>query len=126
MNSYLMKTILAGVFGLGLVACASTSAEPREQMAAGKAAIESAENAGAGNYAASELAQARDKLAKANNAAQAKQYIEAKRWAEEAQVDAQYAQARATAQKSTTAVEEVDKGNQVLRQEINRATTTPQ
>jgi Domain of unknown function (DUF4398) len=80
---------------LWLAACA-TPAPPNEQLAASRAAIGSAEVAGANKTAPLEVAQARDKLAAAQLAVNNRNIELARRLAEEALVDAQLAQTKAS------------------------------
>ena len=78
---------------LALAACA-TFPSVTEQLAASKAAIDSAEMAGAAKVAPQELSQAREKLMAAQSAATSNDVERARRLADEALVDAQLAQAR--------------------------------
>lgn len=102
-----------------LAGCASTPM-PSEQLAAGKTAIDAAQNAGAGQYAASELNSARAKLDQATATAKDGKYKEARRLAEEATVEAQLAQAHATAARQAHAAHQVNEANQALQSELDR------
>jgi len=121
------KRTLRRLGGLALVvaalqvACASMPA-PTAQLAVASAAVDSAVRAGAAELAPTELAVARDKLARANASMVETKYERALMMAEAAQVDARLAEVRsrsATAAKAATAVRE---DNRVLRQEIERGT----
>ncbi len=114
-----------------LAACASTPA-PTAALAAGAASYEAARSAGAPEFAAAELNNARTKLERARALAQSGNNREAIRLAEQAEVDAQLARAMAGSERSRRAVAEVDAGLRTLREELNRsatgsgpATTTP-
>jgi hypothetical protein len=84
---------------LALAACASTPA-PSAQVAVSTAALASAGAAGGSEAAPLEMRLARDKLARANVAMAAKEYDAARALAEEAEVDAQLAAAKARSGKS--------------------------
>jgi hypothetical protein len=82
------------ILPLALAACAASSPPPDSDLAAARAAILQAEPA-AHRYAASELRVAQDKLARAEQAMARDDWREARRLAEEAEVDARYAWALA-------------------------------
>ena len=107
--------------GLLLSACASVP-PPTDQLAASRAAIESAEVAGAGKDAPADLTQARDKLTAAQLAVNAGENQRARRLAEEALVDAQLAQARASTTRSRAGLEQAEATLRALREEANRPT----
>ena len=115
---------IAVVCAVALAAC-STTTVPNEQIALGNASIEAAQAAGAGQPGQPDLMQARDKLARAQAAARAGDNIRAMRLAEEADVDAQVARSRVAADKSTRAAAELDASLAALRDELNRAATSP-
>src|SRR5436309_30758 len=77
-----------------LVACASTP-PPNPSLASARAAIVSAEKAGADHYAAPELAESRGKLASAEAAVALNKMPEAQRLAEQSAVEADLANAKA-------------------------------
>jgi hypothetical protein len=93
-----MKTpsVLASLL---LVACAAPPVVPNDQIALARTALEEARRAGAGEHAASELAQAQDKFAQAEAAVERKEMGSARRLAEASEVDARLAQARAEARR---------------------------
>jgi len=109
--------------GLTLVACASTPS-PVSSIEASAASIDAARGAGASELAAVEMNNARTKLERARALAQSGDQRGAVRLAEQADVDAQLARARAGAEKSRRAAAEVDAGLQTLRDELNRAAPT--
>ena len=105
-----------------LVAACASIPPPTEQLAASRAAIESAEVAGATKTAPVELAQARDKMSAAQVAVNNRDNERARRLAEEALVDAQLAQAKASTARSREGVEQADNALRMLREEANRPT----
>lgn len=111
--------VLAAV-ALFLAACA-TLPPPNEQLAASRAAIESAEQAGAAQAATLELSQAREKLTAAQLAASSNDTERARRLADEALVDAQLAQAKASTARAREGAAQADAATNALREEINRA-----
>jgi hypothetical protein len=115
-GALLAAALLAGT----LAGCSSTSAS-KQQLALGSASIEAAQGAGAGEPGMPDLAQARDKLARAEAAARSGDKVKAARLAEEADVDAQVARTKATSEKSRKAAAELDAGIAALREEMKRS-----
>lgn len=119
-----MKTpILATLLAAGTLAaagCANTPS-PAPSIAAGSASVEAARSAGAPELAAVELNEARGKLDRARVMAAAGDERGAVRLAEQADVDAQLARAKAGSERSRRAVTELEAGLQTLRDELNRA-----
>jgi len=111
----------AAALSLLLAACA-TVPPPTAQFAAARAAIQSAEVEGAGQMAPNELSQAREKLTAAQAAAHDDHAERARRLAEQAVVDAQLAQATASAARSRQALSEADAALRALHEEANRPT----
>jgi hypothetical protein len=109
---------LAGV--LALSACASTPPAPKAQIEAAQLAIANAEQAGAGTHAAGELSEARAKLASANTAVQAEKMLVAAQYAEQSQVEAQLATARATSIKAQAVNTEMQRSTGALVDEMQR------
>lgn len=109
--------------GAALLAAACASAPPpTDQLAVSTAAVASAVSAGGGQSAAADLKMARDKLDRANLAMTANDHVLARSLAEEAQVDARLAEARAHAAKAQKAADELQEGRRVLREEMDRKT----
>ncbi len=104
---------------IALSACA-TLPPPTEDLAAARAAIESADVAGAATSASLELTQAREKLSAAQLAARDKDSVRARRLAQEAQVDAQVAQAKATTARSREGLAQAQASLRALRDETAR------
>jgi hypothetical protein len=110
---------------LGLAACASTPV-PNEKIAVAKSSVQRAEQAGAPEFAPLEMAAAREKLARAEKAAAARDVLPATQLAEQATVDAQLAEATAQQQRSRKAAMEFDANMQTLRSESMRNTQPTQ
>ncbi len=99
--------------------CASTGDMPREQMAVARAAVDRAAGP-AGADAPVEVADARNKLERATAAVARKDYDDARRLAEQAEVDANLAEAKSHSVRSSRALQEVREGIRQLREEIAR------
>lgn len=109
--------------GAALLAAACASAPPpTDQLAVSTAAVASAVSAGSGQFAAADLKMARDKLDRANLAMAAKDPVLARSLAEQAQVDARLAEARANSAKAQKAADELQESRRILREEMNRKT----
>lgn len=119
MHSKLLKTGFAALLVASLAACGSAP-KPKAEMALSKAALNSAEQAGAREHAPVYLRKARDKHAAAQAAYAKDSMTTAKRMAQQALVDAEVAQAKANHQKSLVALQELREGIDVMRTEIKR------
>lgn len=113
-------TLLAAATTLALVGC-GTTVSPAPSIAAGAASVEAARSAGAPELAAVDINEARAKLEKARAMATAGDGEGAMRMAEQADVDAQLARAKAGSERSRLAVTELETGLQTLRDELARA-----
>jgi Domain of unknown function (DUF4398) len=113
---------LLAVITFGLGACATPPPAPNEQLAVSAAAIQNAATAGAAQFAPAELALARDKMARATQAAAADEPVRAMALAQQAQADANLARAKAEAAKSKKAADAVDEADRALREEMARKT----
>jgi len=111
-------TVLAVLLLMLLAACSSIP-PPREQLAVGKAAVERASSTAAAE-APVELSKARDELERANLAMGRKDYLEARRLAEQAEADANLAEAKARTTRSAVALQEVRDGIRMLHEEMGR------
>ncbi len=122
-----LPAILIGA-SIILGACASTP-PPVEQVAVSTAAVASATRAGGPEWAAVEMRMAREKLDRANLAMTAKEHDSARMFAQQSQVDAQLAEAKAHSSKARKAADEAQEANRVLSEEMQRkapaSTTTP-
>lgn len=105
-------------------ACSSTpSASPA--LAASTSSLEAARASGAAELAPSELNTATTKLERARMLAQRGDNVAAIRLAEQADVDAQAARAKASSERSRRAVAEVESSLKSLRDELNRTPASP-
>jgi hypothetical protein len=118
------RLLVAPALILALGACASVP-RPTAEIAASRAAIESADVAGAGTVAAAELAQAREKYDRAQAALLAQDNRAARRYAEESTVDAQLAQAKTSTARVQQGVVQAHEGIRVLREEVDRPGALP-
>jgi hypothetical protein len=120
MNSH-RHLAYAGVAALAiaLAACA-TLPPPTEHIAATRAAIQSAEVAGAAQASTVELAQARDKRTAAQLAVSANDNERARRLADEALVDAQLAQAKAATARAREGLAQAEAALRAMREETTR------
>lgn len=108
------------VFTLLLGGCASRPPPPNAQITEAQAAVDSAVRAGAAAAASTELAMARDKLARANASIVGSQHERALMLAEAALVDARLAEAKTRQAQAAKAAGAVQEDSRVLRQEIER------
>jgi hypothetical protein len=106
-------------FAAVIAGCASVP-PPTEQIAVSKQAVSNAISAGGNEFASADMRSAQDKLDRAIQAMTAEDYKKAKLLAEQAQVDAQLAAAKARSAKAQKAAGAVQEGSEVLRQEIDR------
>jgi hypothetical protein len=107
-----------------LAACAS-GPMPNEKLAVAQASVQRAEQSGAQEFAPAELATARDKLARAEDASAKRDAGPATMLAEQANVDAELAEAIAGEHRSHQAATELDASLQALRQESQHAAPPP-
>jgi Domain of unknown function (DUF4398) len=114
---------LIGLMGatMLLVACASMP-PPTALMAVSASAVNDAAAAGGGEAAPVDMRAARDKIDRAKVAMADKKYKLATSLAQEAQVDAQVAEAKAHANKAGSAADAVREGSRILREELERKT----
>lgn len=117
--------ICAATIG-ALAACASSNPVADEKIAVAKASVQQAERSGAPELAPVELAAARDKLARAEQANAARDLQPATRLAEQANVDAELAAATAQQERSHKAALEFDASMQALREESMRSSPSAQ
>ena len=122
-----LAPLWSGLLGAGLLAACATQPTATNALAASATAVEVVRYAGEPEYAAAELNAERTKLERARLLAQAGRNLEAIRMAEEADADAQLARAKAAAERSRRAADEVNAGLRTLREEMARQSggTTP-
>ena len=106
---------------LGVSGCATVPAPPVEQMAVSRSAVEQVSSSpNVADAAPVEMQLARQKLERAQRAMNDKDYALARRMAEEAEVDARVAEARASSARGERAWKEVQESIRALQDEINR------
>jgi uncharacterized protein DUF4398 len=113
-----LPRIAAIVLALGLAACSSMP-QPSEQIDAARAAVSKAEPVVVQD-GAMELRVAQYKLARAEQEAQRGDYVNARIYAEQAQVDADYARAIADNARVQRAAAEANQGVRRLQDELDR------
>ncbi len=119
-DPYALKgAAVCAILIMAAAGCATTPI-PDEKVAVAKASVQRAEQAGAPELAPVEMAQARDKLTRAEKALADRDAQPATDLAEQANVDAQVAEATAQEKKSHRAAMELDASLQALRQESLR------
>ena len=113
----------AGLIGLGgavlLVACADTP-PPQVALSEARQAIAVADQAHISDASSPQLAEARAKLAAADNAVRAEHMSEAERLAQESRVDAELAFAQSNAQKNQAVNDEMLHSTNTLSDEMQR------
>ena len=108
--------------GLAISGC-STVTPPVGTLSKAELAVQQADRSTAASFAPLELQVARDQLAEAKRAMAAEEYEAARRFADQALVHAQLAEAKAGAGKARSAAEELRKSIQTLRGELERVST---
>jgi hypothetical protein len=100
--------------------CASKNVAYVESMAGAESAIKEAQSSTATIHAPLDLKLAEDKLSAANAAVKKEEFVEAKRLADEALVDAKLAEAKSLSEKAKKRAREMRDSVEALRQEIQR------
>ncbi len=111
-----MKSTVAAFFLMLVAACTATQ-QPVAELSAARSAIAQARSL-AGRYAAAELRSAEAKLARAEAASRSGSSTEARRLAEQAEVDARFALSVAENERSRRASAELAKSVDELRREL--------
>ena len=88
---------LSSLLGMIIFAGCSTTKPPTNTLAQAELALRAARDARAADLAVTDLRSAQEKLERARQAMTAKQYDDARRFAESAQVDAELAEAKSEA-----------------------------
>lgn len=109
-----------GLAALALAGCASSYGVATEKIAQADKAVASARMGNASLDASAELKVAEDKLAEAKAAFARNDHGDAARLAEQADVDAGYAGAKASTEKLRKLAREMRQNIQILRQELER------
>ncbi|WP_432822830.1 DUF4398 domain-containing protein [Trichloromonas sp.] len=116
-----MLNLLAMIlFACLLVGCSSKVPPPTQKLALSAAAINQAEASGAVEFAPVEMRSAREKLTQARTAMNLEENHKALQLAEQAEVDAQLAEAKARTAKTQKAVNELQESIKTLKMEIER------
>lgn len=110
---------IAALAALGLAACTSMP-PPTDSLNAAERAVNIAQEAGVTDYASPELKSAREKLVQAREAVAREDMELADVLAQQAKLDAELAAAKTAAAKAQAVNDELRKGNETLRQELNR------
>lgn len=101
-----------------LLAACSGVPKPTEQLAVSKAAVAAASGERSSEFAPTEMDMAQTKLRAAERALAEGEYLEARRLAEQAEVDARLAERKSQAARAERSVAEVRESIRVLQQEI--------
>ncbi len=123
MHSSVFNQVIRGMAVAGIVvslAACSSPPKPKAELALSANALETAEQAGAREYAPVELRRARELNQAALAAVQKEKMSSAKLLAERAVADAELARAIANAEKSQQALKELQDGIELMRTEIQR------
>jgi len=116
--------LLTIVGAIALAGCSSMKTPATAEVASSRTAVEAAASTGAPELAPAEMAAARDKMLRANQALAAKDYRTAQDLAQQAQADAKLAQSKASSAKATEAANKLQEDIRVLREELERANST--
>ncbi len=111
--------LIAAALGVLSAGCATTP-RPTAEITRARTLIEQAEKAGAQQYAAVELDQARNKLRLADAANNERKNEEARARANEAAADAELAMARTNSGEAKKSADEVQNSTDTLRREAER------
>jgi hypothetical protein len=115
-----MFPLACGLAAALLSGCATQKAPATADVAVSRNAVENAATAGAAELAPAEMASAREKMLRANQALAAKDYQLARDLANQAQADAKLAQSKASSAKATAAANTLQEDIRVLREELDR------
>jgi len=115
-----LRFVIAATGLLATAACATPLKPPTEALQGAQTAIANAEQARAAEYAPAELSQARQDLASARTAVQHEHMIRAERLADQSRAGAELASARTESAKATAVNDEMQKGTEAMKQEMQR------
>ena len=119
-----IKTALGGgLLLMSAIAAGSCSSvrPPREQLATAELAVQQAQSSKAPQHAPLELRLALEKTDKAKQAMREEDYVAARRFAEQARVDAELAVSKAESVESRQAATQLREAIEALRREAERA-----
>ena len=119
-NTKQWLAVLGGAAMVLMVGCTSMKTPATADVAVSKAAVDNAAGAGGAEFAPAEMNSAREKLALANKAMEAKDYKLAADLANQAQADAKLAQGKANSAKAQAAANALQDNIRVLREELDR------
>ena len=120
-NSKTWVAILLGATVILATGCQSMKTPATAGVAVSSAAVDNAAGAGGAQFAPVEMNSAREKMALANKAMQAKNYKLAIDLANQAQADAKLAQGKANSAKAQAAATALQDDIRILREELDRA-----
>jgi hypothetical protein len=100
--------------------CATDQSKPTEELTKARSVIQQADKGDTQRYAAADLQRAHDELSSAERAADNRKYDDARRFAENAEVDADLATARGNSGAAEHAVQEIRQSMETLKQESER------
>ena len=110
-------------FWLSALGCAGNP--PKEAIASAETLVQRAEQEGAGQFAPRPLREAKDKIEKAQGEVKDDDYGDARRLAEQAQVDAKLAAVQTDREKTKEAVAELTRTVQALENDIRAEHAVP-
>lgn len=120
-KSVIILSLSAMISAPLLSGCATSSDKPTRQLSRAESYIEVAQNEGAQQYSSAALQSAREKLNRANRAAEQGDHKLAKRLAKEAELDAQFAAAQTNRIRAQQSLSEVQASLETLRRETLRS-----
>lgn len=114
----LLKLVAPLAAAAVLAGCAASSpSAPERELAAAELAVRQVEESDASDYAPADVLQAQNKLEAANRAMEREDYVEARRMAEQALVDARLADVRVDAARSGEILAESEQSLEALESE---------
>lgn len=122
MTERIISITAGSALALMVAGCATSGEAPVQQLARAESSIEIAEQSGAREYSATALDQARDKLVVAERASREKDYETAYQLSTEAELDAEFARAKASRVKAENSLEEIQQTIETLRREMDTRT----
>jgi len=123
-----MDRVVVPIAALALLAAplaCSTPRRPAQEVEKAELAVDRADVSAAPAAAPLEMRLAREKLERARSALRDEDWEDARRLAEQAQVDAALAEAKAESESARTAARELESAIDVLRREAERTSTIP-
>lgn len=124
LSAFIRLPLWSVAVGAALLAACASLPPPTESLARAERTLQRADEAKAVETAPLEMKSAREKLTQAREAVVREDMTTAATLAGQATLDAELAIAKQEAAKAQAVNDELMKGNQVLREELNRNTTT--